>query len=257
MKSFVNSVRLEFLKTKNSTAFWFTFFAAFFIPLIQFLICVLRPEIFVPKIQPSPWKVFTHANWKQVATIILPLFVILVNSLLLQVEFRNNTWKQVYTMPKSYSEIFFSKLLVTQCFIFFFLFLFSFAIIISGISIELCNREYGFALDTIPWMELLKTAIGMYLVTLPVAILQFGLSGKYKNFIIPLASGLLLWITGLVIADWEQIHYYPYIYSTLLFFSTAPGHVDETALLIRFGLLWAGLFLLVCFLENYYKKERG
>lgn len=43
---------------------------------------------------------------------LLPMGLILATSLITQMEFRNNTWKQLHTTPQKYSTIFTAKFIV-------------------------------------------------------------------------------------------------------------------------------------------------
>jgi hypothetical protein len=256
MKSFFYSIRLELLKLKKTAAFWLSILGALFIPAIQMLICTARPEIFVPKIQPAPWTVFFHACWKHEATVILPLFVILLNTLVLQVEYKNNAWKQVYATPKSYIEILFSKFIVVQFFTGLSILLFSVAIIMSGQAIQMINHSYGFASDKILTGMFTREAAWMFIAVLPISVLQFGLSIHYKNFIVPLGIGLVFWITGLVIMDWENIQLYPYFYTALLFFNSAPGQMDQHAMILTNAIAWSAILIIPVVLIHLYRPVR-
>src|SRR5258708_2689498 len=98
--TFLISTTTEFLKVRRTSVIWLTLLAAAFMPVINFFICIERPDVMVAKFMPDPWAVFLRFSWKNTVTIILPMFVILVNSMVLQIEYRNNTWKQVYASPR-------------------------------------------------------------------------------------------------------------------------------------------------------------
>lgn len=111
---FFANTSAEFIKTKRSFALWLTILAAAFIPAINAIILLERPEMLLTKFEQTPWLTFLRFNWKNVAAVILPMYIILITNLVVQIEFRNNTWKQVYASPRSFADIFFSKLLVIQ-----------------------------------------------------------------------------------------------------------------------------------------------
>jgi len=256
MNPFLNPIRTELLKSKRSSALWLTLFAGAFIPAIQLLICLLRPEIFLPRIRTGPWEKYSQINWKQISTVILPLFVILITNLLVQIEFRNNTWKQVYATPVSFVSIFFSKLVVIQFFVLLFLLLSAAFIIAGGLTVGVVIPRYDLPVADIPLTASLKFLSRMYISILPISVLQYALSGRYKNFIVPVATGLMLWVTGLVIMEWEHIQLYPYIYSTLVFFYDMKDQPEQSATILRNAFLWSTFFLTIGFLENYYRKQR-
>src|SRR5688572_18650437 len=129
---FISNVKAESLKIRRTHAFWLTLGGAGFIPLVNFIRIVGRPDIFVPRMKDNPWTIHINDNWAPAASFLLPLYLILVVSLIAQIEYGNNTWKQVYTTPRTYADIFFSKFLIVNfliigCFILFILF-----IVISG-----------------------------------------------------------------------------------------------------------------------------
>jgi hypothetical protein len=52
---------------------------------------------------------------------ILPLFVILVSTLLPQTEYRSNTWKQLLASPQPLAQLYVSKFLLVQMLVILFL----------------------------------------------------------------------------------------------------------------------------------------
>ena len=118
INQFLLNIKSEFLKCRYTAALWLTLIAAAFLPAINFVILIERPAFFLAKFQQQPWVSFLNMNWKNGASVILPVFVILINNVIAQVEYKNNTWKQVYALPRKYADIFFSKFIVVQVFIF-------------------------------------------------------------------------------------------------------------------------------------------
>src|SRR5436190_527959 len=112
--TFVLNTRSEFLKLRHTSAFWLTLLAAGFIPAINGIICIEKATDMIPKFSNTPWITFLRYNWKNTAAVILPFYVILLINLVLQLEYRNMTWKQVYASPRKYADIFFSKFVIIQ-----------------------------------------------------------------------------------------------------------------------------------------------
>ena len=56
-----------------------------------------------------------QSSWESMAIFLLPLGVVLSTSLITQIEYKNNSWKQLHTVPLNFSTIFFTKLLVIIC----------------------------------------------------------------------------------------------------------------------------------------------
>src|SRR5947209_5971130 len=109
---FILNTKAELLKIRRSNALWLTLTGAFFIPFVNFIKLISRPDMFVSKMKDDWWTIFINDNWAVAASFLLPVYVILVVSLVVQIEYGNNTWKQVYTTPRSYADVFFTKFLV-------------------------------------------------------------------------------------------------------------------------------------------------
>ncbi|HKZ67721.1 MAG TPA: ABC transporter permease, partial [Chitinophagaceae bacterium] len=108
--SFIISTKAELIKTKRSASFWLSLIGSAVIPLIFFLVYVLEPKN-ASRFQVKPWELHFTQGWQAFAAFLLPMFVILICSLIPQIEFKNNTWKQVFASPQSVGNIFFSKYL--------------------------------------------------------------------------------------------------------------------------------------------------
>src|SRR5688572_19594620 len=128
MAYFVINTGGELLKDRKILAFWLTIIVSAFIPLVSLIIYLAKPKLFAKELKADPWMGYFREAWQPATAFLMPMFVILVTSLVVQVEYRNNTWKQVYASPRSYADIFFSKycvvhILILACFILFNMFL--------------------------------------------------------------------------------------------------------------------------------------
>lgn len=254
---FLLNTQSEFLKCRHTAALWLTLIAAAFLPAVNCLILIERPNFFLVKFQQQPWISFLHMNWKNDASVILPLFVILLNNVIVQIEYKNNTWKQVYALPRKYADIFFSKFIVVQIFLLSFFLLCSLFIILSGYTISLLQNGYPFSSFAVPFHHLVILITRIYVAILGVSAIQYWLSVRFRNFIVPLGVGIGLWITGLVLMDWENIIYYPYMYSTLLFFIDAPKHLGTLPLLLTNSVVCFLVAISLGFWNFHSLKQRG
>lgn len=241
---FFANTSAEFIKTKRSFALWLTILAAAFIPAINAVILLERPEVLLTKFEQTPWLTFLRFNWKNVAAVILPMYIILITNLVVQIEFRSNTWKQVYASPRPFADIFFSKLLVIQALVPFYIICFDGFVLLSGLLVHSLNPAYRLTVTSIDWQSLLLISGRVYLGCLSVSIIQYWLSLRFRNFVIPLGLGLGLWITGVILMDWDKSIYYPYVYSAFMFFidfEKEPGQLvvltvsSLTALVLSIG----------------------
>ena len=254
MKStFFCNTRAEFLKCQNTAAIWITVAGAAFIPLVNMLKCLLRPDYFVPKLKVNPWTIFIEYNWQIAAGFLLTMYVILVTSLLVQIEYRNNAWKQVYSTPRTYSDIYFSKFLILNALVIICFVLFNLFMITCGYIISALDNQYGFLSSPIPWVVMITTSWKMYLSVLAMMAIQFAVATKFSNFVLPLGIGLGLFTLGFMIRQWEGISYYPYLYPFLVYLNN-PGLPEDTASKAQIiSVIWALLALL---LGHYSARRR-
>ena len=106
------SIQSETLKLKRSAAAWLVTIGALFIRLIMLLLQingVLKNREF----QSSPrfWQGLFNKSWESMSIFLLPFGIGVGTSLIGQLEYRNNTWKQIHTTPQRYSAVFVSKLI--------------------------------------------------------------------------------------------------------------------------------------------------
>lgn len=256
--SFLFNIKAEWLKTKRTAAMWITLLGAAFIPLISFLIYALKPEHFVKVLSSDPWSELILQSWQSASIFLLPMYVILTTSLIVQIEYRNNTWKQVYSSPRSYADIYFSKFVVIQAMILGCFILFNIFLIIFGYATSLINANYLFTEKAIPWRRLFNLSAKLYISSLAITSIQYWLSLRLRNYIAPLGIGLGLLITGIILLQWEKIYYYPYAYTALTFFrgnnpEANPGLSKNE----WFSLGWFGIVLLLGFIDSITRKEHG
>jgi hypothetical protein len=257
MATFAINTSTELLKTKRTAAFWITVVGAAFIPMVIFLTYISKPGVFVDRLKPNVWVQHINNTWEAASIFFLPMYIILVSSLTVQIEYRNNTWKQVYASPRSYADIYFSKfivihLLILGCFLMFNLFQ-----LMSGYATALVNSRYGFFSTPVPWKVMLNDTSRLYVAILGITSIQYWLSLRVRNFIAPVGIGLALLITGLMVFKWEKIYYYPYAYTILTYSRNNSGQEAVTGNYKLYSLAWFAIVLLLGFWDTVRRKERG
>jgi len=224
----IRNTNAEFLKIRRTNAVWLTLAGAAFIPSVNFLKLVSRPDVFVSRTKADPWAFMISDNWAPAGSLFLPIYVILMISLVVQIENTNNTWKQVYASPRSYADIYFSKFFVVLSLIVLWIVLLSLFIIISGYILETANKDYVVSGRPIPWKQLSTIAVKMFAAVVGITSIQYWMSLRFKNFVTPIGIGMALLTAALLIRQWEYISYYPYAQSLLVYFPN-PGLEKETA----------------------------
>lgn len=205
----------------------------------------------------NPWEKIIHDNWEISTAFLIPLYAILITSLIVQIEYKNNTWKQVYSSPRSNPDIFFSKFLVINSMIILCFMLFSLSIIIFSYAANLVDSRYSFFATEIPWKMLWSLLWKIYYGIIAIITIQYWLSLRFKNFIVPIGIGLGLIITGFVIIGWKHLYVYPYMFHAIFYypqFQKMPGSLMKAEI---GDALWFLLILILSYRDNVVRKERG
>lgn len=204
------SLRAEILKTRRTAAFYFTLVGAAVVP-VTYLINVMTDGIESTRKDPlnAIFKLLAEAN----GLAIFPWFVILACTLLPQIEYRNNTWKQVLTSPSTKATVYLSKFFNVQLLLLLFLVsthLFMFVAILASHYID---PSLNLLSHTLNLQTVLMKAANTFITVQALCAIQFWIGVRFKNFIVPVAFGLTLWLAGTMLT--LEIHspkavYFPY-----------------------------------------------
>jgi hypothetical protein len=109
----VRCFQSEWLKKKRSLGSWLIVVGALFTPTI-IVVARMAHRSKLPALYAASdfWTSYGRSSWESMAIFFLPMAAILVTSLIVQIEYRNNAWKQVNTLPLSLTTIYFSELAV-------------------------------------------------------------------------------------------------------------------------------------------------
>jgi len=256
--SFIISTQAELLKTKGTASFWLCIIGAAFIPTLLFIALFTDPDT-AKNLANDPWTKFFKMGWQILSVFLLPMYIILVSTLITQIEFKNNTWKQVFATPQSLGNIFFSKFLTIHLMILFCFLLFNIFMILAAITGNAINPKFTFLDRSIDWEMLLKLNFKTYISLLGISAIQYCLSLRFKNFIAPVGMGLALVIVSVIAMNyhWEYIHKFPYAFPALTFDSVQkPGRpFFENHEWNSIG--YFVFFILIGFLDMKMRKEKG
>lgn len=214
MNPWLAVVRAEWIKRRRSAATWIVLGAAAFVPAI---VCAARLRALWRGDAPGPtdWSALAASVWEANALLLLPLLAILLPSLLLQIETRNNAWKQVHAGPQPLLAVYAAKL--GLCLV---LLLAYVACVVAGIAVVgyLPPLVLGLPLPEAPFplAALAGRGLALYAAALPVLVLQFVLALHVRSFAPPLAMGTGAWILALGCMSWSQVYWVPYNYPGML-----------------------------------------
>lgn len=221
---FINSFQSEWIKRRRSLASLLVVTGAFFIPLIIIVVRLFHAAS-LQKLYSNTnfWEKLWQNSWESMALFLIPLGIIMATSLIAQIEFKNNAWKQLHTTPLSLTTIFFSKYAVVIFMIFEFFVLFNIGIYLSAVVPYLLVSGTPYPVAPIPFAYFMKENVLFFIDCLPIVALQYLLSLKYKNFLIPFGTGFLIWILSIGCLVWKYNYTIPYTYGMLNYLKSQTG----------------------------------
>ena len=240
---FTKSLKNEALKLKNTFAFWLAIISGLFIPAIYFIYYLLKYKSLIPPVDSNPWEKFMVDQIMGAASLLIPLFIILITSLIIQVEHKSSSMKYLFSLPIPKWSVYFGKLTVSVGLILFTYILFFVAMLTAGALVGLIHKELNFLAYFPDYEKPLKLLFRSFIAVSGILGIQFWLSFRIKNFIIPLGIGMVLVITGLTIYRAKEALYFPYAYNMLSLFSLSSEETNITLWFPTVSLLSAGYFI--------------
>jgi len=247
---FIYSVQSEWIKTKRSSASWLCIIGGFFIPLIYLLkFSYVGNSINSYKVE--IWKLLFNQMWQNMATFLLPMGVILASSLIAQLEYKNNTWKQVHASPQSFTTIFFSKFTVIALMTLKFFLFFNIGILAAGLLPSLLF-DHKMPIQGIPITYFLRANFNYFITCLPILAIQYLISLKFNNFLVAVGIGLLGLIGSLIAMPWKYVYLIPYSYSPMTVFP-----VKKDFSIYTYAFVYFVIIMIISYILYISKKEKG
>ncbi|MCB0595329.1 MAG: ABC transporter permease [Lewinellaceae bacterium] len=178
----------------------------------------------------SGWEHYIANHYEGIAFMMLPLYVIILCSLVFLMEHRQEMWVQLYTLPIHPRQVYLGKLAFL-----FLLFLgahllFIAGMLLSGLLFGILRPESGL-LEGLPPLGLIAELSARTLLSiLGLMGLHAWLSLRFRAFIVPLLIGILGYVmAGLLGAGWPWQFLNPYA-PTFLFMPRYNGEHVGTQL---------------------------
>ena len=211
--TFINCFQSEWLKTKRSLAFWMVLIGGFFTPSIIIVARLVNYKgLGTLYSSEDSWNRHWRTSWESVAIFFLPLGAILSTSLITQIEYKNNTWKQLHALPLSMTTIFVAKLAVILVLMLEFFVLFNVGIYLSGVLPYLIVSGVPAPAQAIPYDYFLRENALFFIDCLPIVALQYLISLRFSNFLVPVGLGFLFWVGSIGMLSWKYGYVLPYTY---------------------------------------------
>jgi hypothetical protein len=248
------SLRSELLKTRRTASFYLTLIGAAIGPVI-YLLNVLFDEGEANSLVKDPlnalFKVLSEMN----GVAFFPLFIILICTLLPQIEYRNNTWKQIFASPQTKGNVYLAKFMNVHLLMLVFLVATHLFMFLSIVGVNLIKPSLNLFKQPLNGTAVLVNAANAYLLVLALCAIQFWMGLRFKNFIVPIGIGFALWLMGTIMAVQNKSdlpYYFPYSFPAFSVSTTLKPEIPQVAFT---SLGYALLFLIVGFFD--FRRRTG
>lgn len=191
---FFDCLVAELRKSRRTFALWLTMLYPLF---VVFLVSLAHLGSHFE--DTNPWTRYIY-NIGETGSFFFPFFLIAVLGFYGQIEHKSNTWKHILSLPIPKWAVFSGKLgmvfmLLLFSLVFFIVFSYTFAFILNQISARMTFSEGG-----ISFHLLIRQLIRSFLSGFLIIALQYWMSLRFRNLIIPFIIGLVLIILPIALA---------------------------------------------------------
>ena len=207
------SLRSEVLKTKRTAAFYFTLIGAAIIPLMILFSIATHGMMGDKRAKTDTINFLFNLSGEILSICFFPLFVVLICTLLPQIEYRNSAWKQVLTSPQTKLNVFVAKFLNVQLLMLLFILASHLYIWIVVIATHFILPDLHVLQQSFNFKHIWIVYGHIYVSVLAICAIQFWIGIRSRNFLIPTAIGLACWLVGtLMAAEYHSAAspYFPY-----------------------------------------------
>ncbi len=257
---FIDAFVCEWLKKRRSLGAWLVAGGAFFTPAIITIVRLIRrAQLPVLYADPLFWTSLWRSAWESMAIFFVPMAAILATSLVVQIEVRNNAWKQVHALPLHAATIFIAKLAVIVLMLGQFFALFVLGIWLSALLPSLLISGVPYPSAPLPLVAFASDTALYFLDCLPIVAAQYLLSLRFNNFLVPIGIGFLAWIGALAALSWQHANLVPYAYTMLDYLKDNPAArmAVSTSHMHLFALAWFALFTMAGYVLFVTKANKG
>jgi hypothetical protein len=257
MNTYFKSLLSEWQKTRKSAASWLVLIGGLFIPLVMIFVQTFYPEEFSPKVLGENYwgSLFKH-SWESMAILLLPVGVILATSLITQLEYRNNTWKQVFCTPQRITTLFITKLTVVLVMMLEFFLLNFIGLFIAAYLPGLVSS--GGMPPPPPMKTLIYYNILFFICSLPLLAFQFLIAMRFRNFLVSIGVGFGMVVASLFAFSWKYGYQFPFAQIGMIYSKLAgQNRVPEGVEVYQLSLIWFFAITVVHYILYIAQKERG
>jgi hypothetical protein len=107
--------------------------------------------------------------------------------------------------------------------------LFNGGIYLAAVGPSVLYTSVPYPQAPIPFSYFLNQNLKFFVDCLPILSLQYLISLRYKNFLVSVGTGFMIWVLSIGMASWEYSFIFPYIYSSLDHFIASGNMPNRVA----------------------------
>ncbi|HEX8425278.1 ABC transporter permease [Hymenobacter sp.] len=243
------------LKLRRTAALRLTLFSGALPVLLTFMIFLFKGHLLM-KDGGDPWPRFISMAWQTAGTLLLPLFVVLLTSLVVNIETKATAWKHLYAQPVGRGAVFGSKLLLILILNALGLLLFVGLMLGAGALLTMLQPKLGFQVHPVPLVAVGWMLMRTYVATLGLLAVQYSVSLYWRSFVVPVGVGMGAVVATIALLQWEHADKIPYAAPlgtavSMKMTKTGIEVAHELAKHEWYSLAWFGGALLVGYLLLY------
>lgn len=216
MKTLYRCIQAEMLKAKNSYVFWLAWIGTSFVALALLIIMLLDSGQAVNFGVDNPWRAYVKFYYGSTNFMLLPLFIIIIASLVTFMEHRNGMWKHLFVLNVSRWQLYVSKfivivLLFAAAHAYFVLLMLFF----GGIT-GIIQPSTGLLAHFPDVSQIGTLAFKTVFSVLGLLAVQYWISTRFRSFIVSLGVGVIGFVMATLIVEQSSwVLYMPYAHPLL------------------------------------------
>jgi len=190
MKELTIAIQVEVVKLRRTLAFWMMFLAPLGIVALTVLFNV-RLAASVSGADKDAWAVMVRDTMGFWVVLMLPMFVALESSLIVQLEHSQKMWKHLFALPSPRWTVYIAKLIVTMFIVAVSIIVLMGGIVLSGWLLQTFGIRPDFQWTTPDpaWAVAVRTAFLVFVLSWGMIALQTYVSMKWSSFIVAMGIG--------------------------------------------------------------------
>lgn len=217
-----------------------------------YIIYKANTQVFAESVT-NPWAVLLGRYLFQFYNLLYPILVAIFVYACCDIEYKNNNYKILFTIPISKTEIFLSKALFITLVILFSVILSYLAFLLSGYFLSLMYPEIGF--QNYDYREVIfYTFFKLFIALSAISMIQLSISLALNSFIYPIGFSMFMVVFSIVVAQKEFSDFIPYT-GTYKSFENIMSENNSFARLDYSNIIMIILFLLTSY--YLFKQKRA